>query len=133
MEVIYRADDGTEFNSEQECFEYETKSAELFDALKHEIFAYDHRGDFLDLGNWDPEDLEYAFDRISYITFTTQNAIDLFMSKANDFGQPYFENGINRQLVVGERYYYDEENEVWCCIEDKQRDLDELADIFTDK
>ena len=101
--------------------------------MKHEIFAYDHRGDFLDLGNWDPEDLEYAFDRISYITFTTQNAIDLFMSKANDFGQPYFENGINRQLVVGERYYYDEENEVWCCIEDKQRDLDELADIFTDK
>lgn len=130
MEIIYRADDGTEFESEKECHQYETNNASLFQAMRDEMSAYDSRRNFLDLGNWDPEDLEYAFEKITYITFKTQNAIDLFTDKANYFGQPYFENGINRQLVVGERYYYDEDKDVWCCLEDKQRELDQIATVF---
>ena len=133
MEIIYRADDGTEFESEQECHEYETNNAELFKAMRYEMLAYDDQGNILDLGNWDPIELEYAFEQISYITFETQNAIDLFTSKAKDFGLPYFKNGINRPLVVGERYYYDFKNDIWRCIEDEQKKLNEIADVFYDK
>ena len=133
MEIIYRADDGAEFKSYKECHQHETNNAILFQAMRHEMLVYDGRGNLLDLGNCIPEDLEYEFEQISYITFETQNAIDLFTNKAKDFGQPYFENGINRQLVVGERYYYDEDKDVWCCLEDKYKELDKISDVFVDK
>lgn len=130
MRTVYIADDGTEFESEIECIQYERKLSSLLHELQNGIYAYDEQGNFLDLGNWDAEELEYAFELITYIKFDNQKAIDVFVEKANDFGIPCFEHNIKRPLVVGERYYYSYDEDAWCCVEDKLRVLGEIIDVF---
>ena len=130
MRVAYFAEDGTEFETESECIQYERKFSDLVHELQNGIHAYDEQGNFLDLGNWDMEDLEYAFEQITYIKFDNQKAIDVFVEKANDFGLPCFEHNIKRPLVVGERYYYSYDEDAWYCVEDKLKELGEIIDMF---
>lgn len=130
MEIIYRADDGTEFESEKECRAYENKLSNLMHELRNGIFAYNHRRDRIGFNNVSIDDFESAFEQISYIKFDNQEAIDAFMEKADEIGCPYFENGINRPLVPGERYFYDGNKDKWFCVEDEQYKLDEIAIVF---
>lgn len=127
MRVAYYADDGTEFETEAECRKYEGKLDDLLHILKNKIHAFDDNEDVI---NFNADDLYYAFERISYLKFDSQNAIDVFMEKAINFGVPYLENGINRAIVVGEHYFYDWKEDVWHCLEDEQKKLDKIADVF---
>lgn len=130
MRTVYIADDGTEFDSEKECRAYERRLDNLLYELQNGIHAYDEQGNFLDLGNWDLEELEYAFELISYIKFDNQKAIDVFVEKAKDFGLPCFEHGIKRPLVVGERYYYNWHEDGWCCVENDLKNLEKIMKVF---
>jgi hypothetical protein len=130
MRIAYYADDGTEFETEEECRAYENKLSNLTHELRNGVFAYDHRRNYIDFNNMSIDDFESAFEQISYIKFDNQEAIDAFMEKANEFGFPYFENGINRPLVPGERYFYDDNKDKWFCVEDEQYKLDKIAIVF---
>lgn len=127
MRVAYFADDGTEFESESECRQYERKLSDLLYELQNGIHAYDEDGDVIE---FDVDDLEYNFEQVTYIKFDNQKAIDVFMEKANDFGMPCFRHNIHRPLVVGERYYYSYDEDCWCCVEDKLKDLDNIIKVF---
>ena len=135
MEIIYRADDGTEFESAEECREYENNATELMRALKNGVFAYDRDGNFIDFSEYGFDDLYNAFNSVFFVTFRNQEALDMFVVKANeDFGVPWFQDGLNKPLVVGEKYFYDHgDRECWVCLEDEQKKLNKIADVFTDK
>ena len=127
MRTVYIADDGTEFDSEKECRAYERRLDNLLYELQNGIHAYDEDGDVIE---FDVDDLEYNFEQITYIKFDNQKAIDVFMEKTNDFGMPYFRHNIERPLVVGERYYYSYDEDAWCCVEDKLKDINNIIEVF---
>ena len=133
MEIIYRADDGTEFESEKECRDHELKTADFYEECVN-VRAYDDNGAIINFRDYDMEDMESAFQDISYIQFGTQKAIDLFLDKGvGEFGLLDIESDLKRLVEVGERYFYDWEEDEWRCLEDKYKDLDKIAAVFEDK
>lgn len=129
MRVAYYADDGTEFETEQECRDYELKTANFFEECIH-VRAYDDDGIAINFRNYDMEYMENAFQNISFIQFDTQKAIDLFMEKGRDCGLLAIDEDIKRPVKVGERYFYDWDADEWVCLEDKQKELDRIAHKF---
>lgn len=130
MRVVYYADDGREFETEAGCRQYEKKLDDLLCELKNGIHAYDEDGNVIDFLDVDPEELYDIFEQITYLQFDTQKAIDVFTEKANDFGIPCLRHNIYKPLVVGERYYYDYDFGNWYCLEDRQKELDKIANVF---
>lgn len=134
MRVVYYADDGREFETEKECREYEKKTANFLNEFENSIYAYNCDGEPVSLKDYDPEEWEYPIEKISYIQFNSQKAIDVFMDYVvPEFGMVDIASDINREVKVGERYFYDYDEGVWCCLENKQKALDEIANVFTDK
>ena len=131
MRVVYCADDGTEFETEQECRDYELKTADFFEECVN-VRAYDDK-DVIDFNNYDMEHMENAFENISYIQFGTQKAIDLFLKKGQDFGLLDIEIDIGHSAKVGERYFYNWDTDNWVCLEDRYEELDKIARIFENK
>jgi hypothetical protein len=130
MKVVYYADDGTEFETEQECRDYELKTADFFEECVN-VRAYDDDGTVVDFRDYDIECMEDAFQDIWFIQFTTQKAIDLFLEKGqHEFGLLYIDEDIHRDVKVGERYFYDTDKDEWVCLEDRQRELDKIANMF---
>ena len=129
MRVTYIADDGTEFESEKECRDYELKTADFFEECAY-VRAYDDDGDVIDFRNYDMECMENAFQDISFIQFHTQKAIDLFMEKGCDCGLLGISGDIKRPVKVYERYFYDWDRDEWACLEDRQKELDKIANRF---
>lgn len=131
MRVAYYADDGTEFDTEEACRKYEKRLADLMYEHQHNgFYIYDDDGDEIDLSTYDLENLEDAFQDVSYIMFHSQKAIDVFAAQANDIGMCDIEEDIRRPVMVCERYFYDWDKDKWTCLEDRQRELDRIARIF---
>ena len=134
MRVAYFADDGTEFESEHECREYEKKMSNLLSEFKYSIHAYDEDGTAINLEDYDSDDWETAFERIEYIKFDTEKAIDVFMDYAkHEYGMVDIERDIGRIVKAGERYYYDWDADEWTCLDDKLKDFDGIVAIFENK
>lgn len=132
MEIIYRADDGTEFTSERECRDYELKTADLFKELEN-VKAYDFDGTPVDFSRYDLDHMEDAFQRIWHIQFNTEKAINVVIEHGkSQYGLLYIEDDLHRPVKVGERYYYNCDKDVWFCLEDKYKELDKIAETFTD-
>ena len=130
MEIIYRADDGTEFETEKECRDHELKTADFFEECAN-VFAYDDRENVVHFGDYDIENMDFAFNQIWFVQFATQKAIDIFLEKCQrDFGLLYINEDIRRDVKVGERYFYDVEKDKWVCLEDCYKKLDEIAEVF---
>lgn len=129
MKVVYCADDGTEFETEQECRDYELKTADFFEECAH-VHAYDDNEDVINFRDYEIENMENAFQDISFIQFDTQKAIDLFMEKGNDYGLLGIHEDIKRPVKVGERYFYDWDADEWVCLEDRQKELNKIAAVF---
>lgn len=130
MRVAYYADDGTEFETEQECRNYELKTADFFEECVN-VLAYNDYGRKINFNDFDMEDMENAFQDIWHIQFNTQKAIDLFCEIGqSNYGLLYIKNDIRREVQVGERYYYDTDKDVWCCLEDRYKELDKIAKVF---
>lgn len=130
MRVVYYADDGREFNTETECRKYERRLSDLMHELQNGINAFDDDGDEISFNNCELEWLEEIFQNISYITFLNKKAIDVFLAQAADIGVNEISHDLQRELVVGERYFYDWDEDRWACLEDRQRELDNMAIIF---
>lgn len=132
MKTVYIAEDGTEFETESKCRKYEEKLVTFLHELHNGIHAFDDDGDIIDFNDYDIDCLEEAFQDISYIKFDSKKAIEVFAEKANDFGLCDIEHDIHRPLEVGERYFYDWYKDKWVCLEDKQREITEIANIFSE-
>lgn len=129
MEIVYRADDGTEFETEKECRDYELKTADFFEECVN-VQAYNDDGEIIDFKAYDMEDMGYAFENISYIQFHTQKAIDLFIEKGHDCGLLEIDEDIKRPIQIGERYFYDWDIDEWICLEDRYKELNKIAEVF---
>lgn len=131
MRVVYYADDGTEFESEKECREYEDETADLLTEFTNHIHAYDKYGNAINLSEYDPTNWEDAFQEIEYIKFDTKKAIDCFLDYAiRMFGLCDIAYGIKRDVIPDERYFYDWDNDKWECLDDKLNELDKIANVF---
>lgn len=81
----YVAEDGTKFDDEDECLEYESKTAERI--FKDTAFLFDEKGRQLPLsGN--------AFDVAIYIKATTDAAARFMAEKFGDWTTPWNQMGI---------------------------------------
>lgn len=131
MRVAYYADDGTEFETEAECSKYERRLHDLMYEHQHNsLHAYDNNGHEVDFSECDLEDLEDAFQDISYIKFDNEKAIEIFLEQARYYGMCEIDDDLRRPLVVGERYFYDWDEDEWACLEDRQKELDKIAGVF---
>lgn len=131
MRVAYFADDGTEFGSEYACKKYEQSLNDLRqENLNNGFHAYDDDGDEIDFGKCNFEDLEDMFQDVSYVEFDSEKAIEIFLTQARRYGLCELDEDLRRPLVVGERYFYDWDKDEWACLEDRQKALDKIADVF---
>ena len=127
MKAIYIADDGTEFDTKEECLAHEQKLSDLMNELYTSVYAYDSNGMTIE---FDEEYLEENFNDIAYVQFHTHDAISAFTEKAHDFGFGDIAHDIGKPIVVGERYFYDYNKDKWKCLEDERRELNKIAKIF---
>lgn len=130
MRTIYVADDGTEFESEEKCREYEKKITDIFSEFGYSIHAYDDDGDAIELDD-DPENWEDSFQKIVYVKFDSQKAIDVFIEHAiHEYGLCDIEHDIKKKVKVGERYFYDWDKDTWRSLDSILEYYAELAEIF---
>ena len=101
MKVIYEAKDGTQFDTEEECREYEHRHCALFDL--HNFVAADSKGNLVpaDGYGYSPDDFEY------FACFTEEglkSCTELFR-----------ENGIRFNFAIepNKVYHYNYDKEVW--------------------
>lgn len=107
MKVIYEAEDGTQFVTEEECREYERKHNVLYDI--NSFFAADKDGNHVpaDGYGYSPDDFDY------FCCFTEE---------ASEACEEFFrENGIplGFKIEPNRVYHYNYEGEVWQPLSEK--------------
>ena len=116
MEIIYRAEDGTDFYTEDECLEYESKMKIATMNLKSRFF--DSNGVLMDIN-----DLFNCLEKGYYMELATVEEakfIDEYSEK--EVGMTIF---YTTSPSIG-RYYWDEHRTEW-------RNVEELYAIYADK
>ena len=132
MKIIYKSDDGREFETEQDCREYENNTAKIIKTCIEEVDAYDGNGNRIYFSLIDNADeLEEAFEQIWYIKFKTQNAIDVFDYLIGEFEVPNLREDI-ALVGVGKRYFFDSSVNLWKSVEDEQYRINQRAIVFID-
>lgn len=121
MQIIYRADDGTDFRSEEECEAYENKKK--IAAMNLQSRFFDHGGDLMDI-----TDLYNCIENGWYMEIvTSQEAI---------FIAEYAEKMVGITLFEGKpttgRFYWDDNVEEWHDIEDIFNNYQKKLRIFED-
>lgn len=130
MKVIYKSDDGREFETEQECIDYEKRAGKLIEVCIEEVDAYDSNGDRIYFSLLDNEDeLNEALSDIFYIRFKTQRAINMFDSLVGELEVPDLRADI-AIVEVGKRYYYETKDDCWLSVEGEQYRIDQYAMVF---
>ena len=111
MKVIYEAEDGTQFNTEGECQDYERRNSALYDISS--FIATDKYGNHVpaDGYGYSPDDFDY------FCCFTEDG-----VKACENF---FRENGIHLsfKLEPNKVYYYDYNKEVWRPLSEKLSDL----------
>lgn len=107
MKVIYEAKDGTQFNTEEECKDYERRNSALYDITS--FIATDKYGNHIpaDGYGYSPDD----FDCFCCFTEDSVKACEEF----------FRENGVHlySKLEPNKVYYYDYNKEVWQPLSEK--------------
>ena len=101
MKVIYEAKDGTQFDTEEECRDYESRNSALYDT--NSFIATDKDGNHVpaDGYGYSPDDFDY------FCCFTKEG-----VKACEDF---FYENGIHRDFTLEQDkvYYYNYDKEEW--------------------
>ena len=121
MKVIYEANDGTQFDTEEECRDYERRNSALYDT--NSFFATDKDGNHVpaDGYGYSPDDFDY------FCCFTEEGV--------KDCEELFRENGIrfNFKIEPNKVYHYNYEGEVWQPLSEKlgylSHELDRLSTI----
>ena len=96
MEIIYRANDGTEFTNEQDCINYENVTDCLCD--KKHFIAFDSNLEPYDIT---PDEIEGTLEMMEYFVCLTDEAVNAFnlMHKQIGFCAP--DNGVKVNVFYG--------------------------------
>ena len=81
MEIIYRANDGTEFTDEQDCVNYENRMSCLCD--KKHFIAFNSDFEPCDITQ---NNIEYALEMMEYFVCLTDEAVVAFDTLYNRYG-----------------------------------------------
>ena len=107
MKVIYEANDGTQFNTEEECRDYEKRNSALYDITS--FIATDKYGNHVpaDGYGYSPDDFDY------FCCFTEDG-----VKACEEF---FRENGVrfNFEIEPNKVYHYNYEGEVWQPLSEK--------------
>lgn len=121
MEIVYRADDGTEFNNEDDCMEYEEKrrlrgmklTSRFWDRSRHPLLI---------------EDLAGTVEHAYYAELATDEEAVFIDSYAYEkVGCCIFEDTC---YAKAGRYYYDSCHDTWKNIEELNKPYREMLTIF---
>lgn len=119
MQIIYRADDGTDFHSEGECEAYENKKK--IAAMNLQSRFFDYGGDIMDI-----TDLYNCIENGWYMEIAT-NQEAIFIAK-------YAEEVVGITLFEGKpttgRFYWNDISEEWRDIEDIFNNYQKKLRIF---
>lgn len=121
MKVIYEANDGTQFVTEEECQDYERRNSALYDI--HSFIATDKDGNPVPADGYG-----YSPDDFDYFCCFTEDGV-----KACE--ELFRENGIHlySKLEPNKVYYYNYNKEVWEPLSEKlgylRHELARLSDI----
>lgn len=96
MEIIYRANDGTEFTDEQDCVNYENRMSCLCD--KKLFIAFDSNLDPYDIT---PDNIEGVLEMMEYFVCLTDEAVSAFNSIYEQFGLCVPDGGIKVLTYYG--------------------------------
>lgn len=121
MEIIYRADDGMEFYSQDACEDYERRKNVLENPLSSRF--YDRNGKRMSL-----EDFVDGPDACYFMSIVNKEEARRIEEICQDWGcySPY---DINDEYVAGD-FYYDRREEQWRNIEDIHQQYFELLRVF---
>lgn len=87
MKTIYIADDGTEFEDEDECLEYEKLQSEKMQKMLSEIHAFTEKEHEIKVGNGPREyDIENMLMEVIYVTFDSDEARHFFDEQQEYYG-----------------------------------------------
>ena len=121
MKIIYEAKDGTQFDTEEECRDYERRNSALYDITS--FIATDKDGNHVPADGYG-----YSPDDFDYFCCFTEDAV-----KACE--ELFRENGIrfNFKIESNKVYHYNYEGEVWQPLSEKlgylSHELDRLSAI----
>ena len=116
MKVIYEANDGTQFVTEEECQDYERRNSALYDI--HSFIATDKDGNHVPADGYG-----YSPDDFDYFCCFTEDGV-----KACE--ELFRENGIRFNFAIepNKVYHYNYEGEVWQPLSEKLKDLSHELD-----
>ena len=116
MKVIYEAKDGTQFDTEEECRDYERRNSALYDI--HSFIATDKDGNHVPADGYG-----YSPDDFDYFCCFTEDGV-----KACE--ELFRENGIRFNFAIepNKVYHYNYEGEVWQPLSEKLKDLSHELD-----
>lgn len=119
MEIIYRADDGTDFRSEEECEAYENKKKIAAMNLQSRFFAHD--GGLMDI-----TDLHNCIENGWYM--------EIANTAEAKFIAEYAEREVGATLFAARpymgRFYWDDNAEEWHNVEELYAIYEEKLKIF---
>ena len=107
MKVIYEAKDGTQFNTEEECQDYEKRNSALYDITS--FIATDKYGNPVPA-----DDYGYSPDDFDYFCCFTEDGVKACEEFFRENGVP-----LSFKLELNKVYYYDYNKEVWRPLSEK--------------
>lgn len=113
--ILYIADDGAEFEDEEECLNYEKTLG--FDFIKDEITFWDEHFKKL---NIDEKDLAY---KVCYVKIDTEKAYDWFNNFLWEEGYHALDKCVSNRPKLTGLYFYDTYRGVWKQLEGELNDL----------
>lgn len=107
MKIIYEANDGTQFNTEEECQDYEKRNSALYDITS--FIATDKYGNPVPA-----DDYGYSPDDFDYFCCFTEEGVKACEEFFRENGVP-----LSFKLELNKVYYYDYNKEVWRPLSEK--------------
>lgn len=87
MKVLYIADDGKEFEDEDECLKYENLQSAKTKRMLNEIHAFTEKGNEMKVGGLlDEYDIENMLMEVMYVTFDSDDARQFFDKQQEYYG-----------------------------------------------
>ena len=130
MEIIYRANDGSEFDNEWECEQYEKKCQFKKLHLK-DFVALTYRNEKVD-----EDDLYDLWNNTAHIFFKTKESIEQFEQAFNtyeiDFNGTFDEWFYNGLPEPNQWYHYDDAEEIFISDEQKIKELQDHIEEYDD-
>lgn len=117
MIIRYVADDGREFESENDCLEYERKA--YIKKFSKEIRMFDPSGNRVPVEN--------GITDVFYLEVTTDEAAEAFEKFYNDSFTPWDWN----EMPKAGKWYYDENDDNWYLVQDLIDKVREIEKIFS--